>query len=304
MNILVSGASGLIGSALVPFLEARAHRVIRLSRATAGADGPAASWDPAASQIDLNTAGPLDAVVHLAGETIGERWSAAKKVRIRESRVRGTRLLSEGLASLSRPPKTLVCASATGYYGHRGDEWLDEQSDAGSGFLAGVCREWEAATEPAARRGIRVVNLRFGIVLSARGGALAKMLPAYRAGLGGKLGNGRHHWSWIALEDAVGAIHHALLAESLRGAVNGVSPNPVTNLEFTKTLGAVLGRPTLFAVPAFAVKWLFGEMGEEALLSSARVKPSRLEQTGFAFQFPQLDPALRHALGQPPQPGP
>lgn len=299
MNILVSGASGVIGSALVPFLTANGHRVVKLSRSTAPATAPEAFWDPAAGKIDLGRTGSLDAVVHLAGETIATRWTATKKIRIRESRVKGTRLLYEAVAALARAPTVFVCASATGYYGHRGDEVLNEQSASGTGFLAEVCRDWEAATQAASARGIRVVHSRFGIVLSPKGGALARMLPPFRVGLGGKLGSGQQYWSWIAVDDVVRAIHHALVTEDLSGPVNAVSPNPITNLEFTKTLGAVLRRPTFFAVPAVAIKLLFGAMGEEALLASARVKPDRLEQTGFVFQFPRLEPALRHLLGKP-----
>jgi uncharacterized protein (TIGR01777 family) len=238
----------------------------------------------------------LEAVIHLAGEPLGGRWSPSKKQRIRDSRVNGTRSLSEALIRIPRPPKVLVCASATGFYGSRGDELLDEQSASGSGFLAEVCRAWEAATAPAAEGGIRVVNLRIGVVLSSKGGALARMLPAFRLGLGGKLGKGAQYWSWIAMEDLLGAIHHGLLNQNLRGAVNAVSSQPVTNEEFTHTLGALLRRPTFCAVPVFALKLLFGELAEAALLASARVRPARLEQTGFSFRFPRLGEALRHSL--------
>jgi hypothetical protein len=234
--------------------------------------------------------------VHLAGENIAGRWTREKKTRIRESRVRGTRLLSTTLAGLPRPPKVLVCASATGYYGNRGEEVLDESSPGGSGFLAGVCRDWEEAAIPAAEKGIRVVNLRFGIVLTAQGGALAKMLPAFRLGLGGKLGNGQQYWSWIVIDDLLSIIERALNREDLSGPINTVSPHPVTNQDFTRTLGAVLRRPNFFTVPASAVRLLFGEMGEEALLSSARVNPALLERVGFNFRFPTLELALRHLL--------
>ena len=296
MNILLTGASGLIGAALASHLAAHGHRVIELRRKAAIAPGPHATWNPDAGQIDLSHAGPLDAVVHLAGEPIAQRWTPAARARIRESRVRGTRLLCEALAQRPQPPATLVCASATGFYGHRGDEILDERSPSGSGFLADVCREWEAAAAPAVQRGLRVVNLRFGVVLATQGGALAKMLPAFRCGLGGPIGNGRQYWSWITLDDLLGAILHALTHAALRGPVNAVTPHPVTNREFARTLGAVLSRPAFLTLPALVVKLLLGAMGEEALLASARVQPTELEEAGFAFQFSALEPALRHLL--------
>lgn len=296
-RILITGASGLVGSELVRSFEARGQQVVRLLRATSPLLG-SPTWNPAAGAIDLSNAGRLDAVVHLAGENIGQRWSPEVKRRARESRVEGTRLLCSALAKLPEPPKVLVSASATGFYGDRGDEWLDEASDSGQGFLAEVCREWEAATSAAAQAGIRVVHLRLGIVLSPKGGALAKMLPVFRLGLGGRLGDGRAHWSWIALGDLTGTIHHVLACEPLRGAVNVVTPNPVTNAEFTKTLGRVLRRPTIFPVPRFMVETAFGEMGREAMLASFRVKPGKLIETGFNFRFPDLETALRDLLGR------
>jgi uncharacterized protein (TIGR01777 family) len=292
MNVLLTGASGLIGSAVAPVLESSGHRVFKMRRG----EGPGATWNPAEGQIDLAPALPLDAVIHLAGENIGARWTAERKRRIRESRVAGTRLLAETLASLPSRPKVLVCASATGFYGDRGDEWLDESSPPGSGYLAEVCRDWEAAATPAEAAGIRVVRLRFGLVLARQGGALAKMLPAFRIGLGGRLGNGRHYWSWIALQDAVAALLHALSCESLCGPVNAVSPQPVTNREFTATLGRALRRPTIFAMPRFAVNLLFGEMGREAMLASCRARPAKLLTGGFQFQAPDLETALRRTL--------
>lgn len=296
MNVLVTGASGLVGSALTRHLRQEGHRVVPLRRTGSGAGGPC--WNPDAGQIDLAEAGALDGVVHLAGESIGARWSAAKKIRIRESRVNGTRLLCGALARLPHPPQVLIAASAVGFYGDRGEELLDEASVAGSGFLAEVCREWEAAAGPAVASGMRVVHLRIGVVLAPNGGALAKMLPAFRCGLGGRLGDGRQFWSWITLDDLTRAIHYALTNESLRGPVNAVSPQPVTNREFTQTLGAVLRRPTFFAMPACAVRLLFGQMGKEALLAGARVRPGRLMAGGFAFQSPELKPALRQLLGR------
>jgi hypothetical protein len=296
MNILITGASGLIGSALSPALEAGGHRVIKLVRGAGAEVASVAIWEPAAGRVDLSRTGTLDAVVHLAGESIAQRWTPEVKRRIRDSRVQGTRLLCAALAQLASPPKVLVCASATGFYGDRGDEWLDESSLSGQGFLAEVCREWEAASAPAAARGIRVAHLRLGLVLTSKGGALAKMLPSFRLGLGGRLGDGRGYWSWITLDDLLDVIHHALTNEALRGAVNAVSPNPVTNAEFTHTLGCLLRRPTILPLPRLAVELALGEMGREAMLASFRVRPGKLIEAGFDFQFPELAPALRHLL--------
>lgn len=298
MNILVTGSRGLIGRALVPFLTAGGHRVIRLVRAKVSSDAGDVVWDPAAGMIDRAALAGLEAVVHLAGENIFGRWTARKKAQIRDSRVHATRLLSESLAQLSRPPRVFVCASAVGFYGDRGSEILREESASGSSFLAEVCREWEAATHAAANAGIRVVNLRTGIVLAAAGGALATMLLPFRLGLGGRIGSGRQFMSWITLDDLLEVILHALRTEALRGPVNAVAPNPVTNLEFTRTLGRVLLRPTLFPVPAFAARLVLGEMADELLLASARLEPARLRATGFRFRFPELEGALRHLLGK------
>ena len=242
----------------------------------------------------------FDAVVHLAGENIASgRWNAARKAAIRDSRVNGTRFLCDALAGLARPPKTLVCASAVGYYGDRGEERLTEESPPGTGFLAEVCREWEAASAPAARKGIRVVALRIGMVLSPKGGALARMLPLFRAGLGGVIGGGRQYVSWVALDDLPGIILHALQRDDLRGPVNAVAPRPVTNREFTEALGKVLSRPTPLPVPAFALRLAVGgEMADALLLSSARGIPRRLEETGYRFRFAELSAALRHLLGK------
>ena len=284
-QILITGASGLVGSALFSALERRGHRVFKLVRGSASDTPGKATWDPDAVEIDLSSAGKLDAVIHLAGEPIAKRWTPDVKHRIRDSRVKGTRLLCEALASLPTPPRVLVCASATGWYGDRGEEWLDENSDPGRGFLAETCQEWEAAAAAAREAGIRVVHLRIGLVLSPKGGALAKMLPVFRLGLGGRLGNGRAYWSWITLDDLLEVIQHALVNETLRGAVNAVSPHPVTNAEFAKTLGGVLRRPAILPVPRFAVELLFGEMGREAMLASFRVKPAKLIETGFKFQY-------------------
>jgi len=299
MKILVTGSTGLVGRTLVPFLTGRGDSVIRLVRSTSKSEGAKVHWNPATGSIDTARLEGLDAVVHLAGERIATgRWTAEKKVRIRESRVRGTRLLCESLARLGQPPQVLVSASAIGYYGDRGDEILREESASGSGFLAQVCREWEAATESAIQKGIRVVHLRIGVVLSPLGGALAKMLLPFRMGLGGIIGSGRQFMSWIALEDLVGSIAYALTTDAIRGPVNAVAPHPVMNREFTKTLGRVLGRPTLFPMPAFAARLAFGEMADELLLSSGRVEPARLSTTGYVFRYPTLEGALRHLLGK------
>ena len=297
MHVLVTGATGLVGSALIPFLTTGGHRVTRMGRSQAG-EG-AVRWDPEEGVLNGADLEGFDAVVHLAGENIaGGRWTAAQKARIRDSRVKGTGLLCETLARLDRPPKTLVCASAIGYYGDRGEEALTEASAPGEGFLPEVCRAWEGATEPAVRKGIRVVNLRFGVVLSAEGGALAKMLFPFRMGAGGVLGSGRQYMSWIALDDAAGVIHHALVTDALRGPANAVSPQPVTNREYTKMLGRGLRRPTIFPMPAFAARMAFGEMADALLLSSQRVVPRRLEETGYIFRLPDLEGALRHVLGR------
>jgi len=296
MNVLISGATGLIGSALVPELEARGHTITRLSRSQTGAN--TVRWDPSAGTIDGDLEG-TEAVVHLAGESIAQgRWSPDKKRRILDSRVRGTRLLAERIAALSTPPKVMVSTSAVGYYGDRGDEVLTEESGPGEDFLARVCREWEAAAEPARRAGIRVVHPRLGIVLSPEGGALGTTLPIFKLGGGGKIGSGRQWWSWVALDDVVGSTVHALTDESVEGPVNVGSPNPMTNAEYTKVLGKVLGRPTVVPLPAPAARIMLGEVADALLLASQRMRPARLQDTGYAFRHPQLEGALRHLLGR------
>jgi hypothetical protein len=249
---------------------------------------------------DLSRLEGVDAVVHLAGENIAAgRWTAARKEEIRRSRVEGTRRLSESLARLSRRPKVLVSASAIGFYGNRGDEILKEDSAPGSDFLAQVCRDWEAATDPASRAGIRVVHLRSGVILSPAGGALKKMLLPFKMGAGGRIGSGAQFMSWIAIDDTIGAIHHAIVTEPLQGPMNGVAPTPVRNAEFTRTLGRVLSRPAIAPMPAFAARLAFGEMANALLLASQRVMPTRLQASGYKFRYPELEGALRHLLGRP-----
>jgi len=296
MRILLTGSGGLIGHALLSSLTADGHSVVRLTRSQTHATGGQVLWDPRAGTIHADDLEGFDAVVHLAGETIVGRWTPAKKARIIDSRVKGTWLLCESLANSHSRPKVLVSASAIGYYGDRADQALDEQSAAGSLFLSEVTKAWEAATEPAARSGIRVVNLRIGFVLSRAGGGLATMLLAFKLGMGGRVGSGHQYVSWIAIDDVVAAITHAIQSDSLHGPVNCVAPHPVTNREFTKTLGRVLRRPTIFPLPAFAARLVMGEMAENLLLASTRVEPARLLASGYEFRFPQLEGALRHVL--------
>jgi uncharacterized protein (TIGR01777 family) len=296
MNVLISGATGLIGSALVPELEAKGHTVTRLSRSRSGAN--TIRWDPSAGTIDGDLEG-TDAVVHLAGESIAQgRWNPDKKRRILDSRVQGTRLLAERISALATPPGVMVSISAVGYYGDRGDEVLTEESAPGADFLARVCREWEAAAEPARRAVSRVVHPRLGIVLTPQGGALGTTLPIFKLGGGGKIGSGRQWWSWVALDDVVGSILHALTDEGVEGPVNVGSPNPMTNAEYTKVLGKVLGRPTVLPLPAPAARIMLGEVADALLLASQRMQPARLQASGYAFRYPQLEGALRHLLGR------
>jgi uncharacterized protein len=301
MNILITGATGFIGSELTSFLSGKRHRVIRLVR-KAQADAGEICWNPDAETINTEALEGLDAVVHLAGENIAAgRWTAEKKLRIRESRIKGTRFLTHSLSRLFDPPKVLVSVSAIGYYGDRGVEPLDEGSKPGKGFLADLCCEWEAATTPAVIRGIRVVIPRIGVVLSTKGGALAQMLPVFRLGLGGRIGSGRQYMSWITLDDIVGIIDHAISNELLQGPLNAVTPNPITNKEFASVLGRVLAKPAFFALPAFAARLAFGEMANELLLAGAKIVPARLKETGYQYRFPELEEALRRILGKRPQ---
>jgi uncharacterized protein len=294
MNLVISGSSGLVGSALLSALGARGDKTVCISQHSNGA---AVDYSDAAAE--LKAIPQIDGVVHLAGESIASgRWTRAKKERILQSRVNTTRALAGMLAQLDRPPRVFVCASAIGIYGNCGDETLAETSASGSGFLADVCRSWEAAADAARQAGIRVVHLRFGMILAGHGGALGKMLTPFRLGAGGIIGSGRQYWSWVTLDDVVRAILFAVEKEQLAGPVNVVSPRPVTNLEFTKTFGAALRRPTLFPMPAFAARLALGEMADELLLASARVMPATLTSAGFKFQHPNLKEALHAVLNQ------
>ena len=297
-RILVSGVSGPIGAALVPSLKTNGATTARLMRADSRSSTATANetvpWDPAKA-ISPDAVSGFDAVIHLAGESIIGRWTAEKKTRIRDSRVMGTRNLAQALAAAKDKPQVFLSSSAIGYYGNRGDELLNENSAPGTGFLAEVCREWEAATEPAAAAGIRTVQLRTGVVLSPKGGALGKMLTPFKMGVGGRIGDGRQWMSWIDVEDMVGAIQH-ILNTDLHGPVNMVAPEPVTNVEFTTTLASVLSRPAFFPMPAFAVRLAFGEMGETVLLGSQRVNPGQLLEKKYRFQFRTLGASLENIL--------
>ena len=294
-RILVSGASGPIGKALLPALAAEGHELVRLVRKSAQGNGEI-QWD-ASQPLPPETVSGFEAIIHLAGETIVGRWTDSKKQRIRESRVQGTRHLAEASAVAASKPKAFISASAIGYYGNRGDEVLREDSGSGNGFLAEVCRLWEGATSAAADAGIRTVHTRFGLVLSTEGGALPKMLLPFRFGLGGRIGDGRQWWSWVAIEDLVGAILHAL-NHDLHGAVNVVGPNAVTNLKFSQILAAVLSRPAIFPMPAFAARLAFGQMGDELLLASQRVAPAKLQASNYQFRFTELKRCLESLLNK------
>lgn len=299
MRIAVSGSSGLVGSALLPLLATAGHSVTRIVRTPPHEAELKLHWDPQSGRVDRRRLEGHDAVIHLAGENISaRRWSVRVKAAIRESRVDGTRVLAEAIASLERPPKVFVCASAIGIYGDRGNEALGEESAPGEGFLPEVCRAWEQAADAAREKGVRVVHARFGVILSPKGGALQKMLPIFRMGVGGVLGSGRQHMSWISLGDTVGALYHLTTNDGVRGPVNVVTPSPVTNREFTRTLGRVLGRPTILPVPGFAARLAFGEMADALLLASAKVFPTQLLDSGYRFAHPQLEEALRTMLAR------
>jgi uncharacterized protein (TIGR01777 family) len=301
MNLLVTGAGGLIGSSMCERARERGWRVVRLRRTAGpgGSGGPDRGepvWDVRTGRVDLASAGPIDAVVHLAGETIMQRWTVAARRRIRQSRVDGTAALVAALSERTPPPRVLVSASAIGFYGDRGDAWVDEQSERGTGFLADVCQEWEAAAQPLSRVA-RVVSLRLGVVLSHRGGALAKMLPAFRWGVGGRIGSGRQYLSWILLDDVLRIIERVIDDASLWGPINVVAPGAVTNAEFTRVLGRRLKRPTFMSVPGWAVRLALGQMGREVLLGGVRVRPVRLLDAGFQFSGADLERALEKEIG-------
>jgi uncharacterized protein (TIGR01777 family) len=297
MRILISGASGFLGSAIRPALVSTGHSFSALVRRTPGENE--LQWNPT-QPLDPQKLNAFEAIIHLAGKNLFGLWTKQFKRDVRDSRVAGTQTLATAAAEsfcATGTPKTFIAASAIGYYGDRDDELLTEQSPPGSGFLADVCQEWERATTSSADAGIRVVNLRIGVVLAEQGGALKAMLPAFRLGLGGPVGDGRQYWSWVALDDLVNIFLFALTKNQLRGPVNAVAPNPACNAEFTGTLARVLHRPAIFPLPAFVVKTIFGQMGQSLLLASARVEPAKLESAGYRFRYPMLADALRNVLG-------
>jgi len=297
MKILVTGSSGLIGSALVTELTGAGHYVVRLVRSAPNRERGDVLWDPVSGKVERAKLEGMDAVVHLAGENIARRrWTQARKTLLVNSRVQATEFLAQTMAGLKSRPKVFVSASAIGYYGHRPTQIMKEEMSAGTTFLSELCQEWERATQILNTAGIRVVTARFGIVLSARGGAVAKMWLPFKLGLGGTLGNGRQFMSWIAIDDAVRAMVHVLETDSVEGPVNVVAPNPVTNRDFTKALGRALARPTIFPVPGFMLRLLLGEIADAALLASCRADPEKLTASGFKFEYPDLDTALHSVL--------
>ncbi len=297
MNILISGASGLVGKALVSALRAQGHTVARLKRPGSAASAGDVVWDPMAATVDVPVMEGADAVVHLSGASIAQgRWTAARKAVLRSSRIDTTRVLVDALASLRQKPRVFVCASAIGCYGNRGDGILTESSAIGTDFLALLVRDWEAEATRAEISGIRTVMLRFGVILSADGGALPQMLLPFRFGLGGRLGSGKQWMSWIALADVVGIICSSVADERLAGPLNVVAPNPLRNAEFTRIVGTVLHRPAIFSAPEFALRMALGEMADGLLLASQRVIPERVLAAGYVFRFPEFEPALRAVL--------
>ncbi len=297
MKILVTGSTGLVGSQLVSSLQEQGHTVSCLVRTQTNLAPHHIYWNPLEQQLDVNQLEKLDAVVHLAGESIASGWwTVEKKERIRSSRVQGTQFLSDTLSRLNHPPSVLISASAMGYYGNRGTEILTEESVAGSGFLPEVACQWEDAADTVLEKGIRVVKLRFGLILSRQGGAFAKMLLPFQMGVGGRIGTGEQYMSWIVIDDVIQIIEYALQNQQLKGPVNVGTPNPVTNLQFTKTLGAVLKRPTIFPLPATLALLIFGEMGDDLLLASTRMEPACLLNAGYSFRYPILKEAFQHLL--------
>ncbi len=298
--IVVAGASGLVGTALVEALTRDGHAVRRLVRRAVRDSDEEIEWDPASGNIDAQELNGVDVVINLSGENIaGGRWTEAFKQKLRASRIDSTSLLARTVADLPHPPRVLCSASAIGFYGVRGDEPLDDSSPRGTGFLADLCEQWEAANQPASQRDIRTVQCRIGVVLSTKGGALGKMLGPFRAGIGGVLGSGKQYISWVALADLVDAIRFVIDDDAIQGAVNMTAPNPVTNREFTQALGKAVGRPTVIPMPAFALRTMVGrEMADEMLLGGAKIYPRKLEQAGFAFAHPTIDSAIAKALAE------
>lgn len=299
LHILMSGASGVVGSALIPFFTTGGHRVTRLVRRKDLRDENERFWDPQKGVLDIHGTDAFDVVIHLSGENIGQgRWTPRKKKKIIDSRNMTTRLIAGGIATLKTPPRAFLCASAIGYYGDRGNAVMTEENECGADFISSVCDEWEQAAFPALEKGIRTVFLRIGMVLSPVGGALQRLLPTFKIGLGGKVGSGEQYMSWISMDDLIGVVYHAINDDSLSGPVNIVAPSPVTNLELTRTLARVISRPALFTIPAWLIKLVFGEMGKEVLLASTRVEPEKIMAAGYRFRHPDLEGALRHLLGR------
>lgn len=299
LRILVTGASGFVGSALVPYLTTQGHRVFRLVRRAPDREAGEYRWRPERGEVDPDALRGIDVVVHLAGEDVAAgRWTSRRKQRILDSRVATTTLLARAIGDLDEPPSLFVQASAVGYYGSRGDELLRDDDSPGRGFLAEVCAAWEEASRPLDARGVRVVRLRLGAVLSLAGGLLRRILPVFRSGVGGPVGGGRQHVSWIAMDDVLGVVRHVIETPSIHGGVIAAAPTPIPNVGFARTLGRVLSRPSLVPLPAFAARWMLGELADEMLLASTRAVPAALLESGYRFRFPELEPALRHLLGR------
>ena len=298
-KVLISGASGLLGSAYSDYLSKKGHTVFRLVRREPAAENEL-FWDPMTGELELKNIEGFDSIINYSGKNIGlGRWTKKSKKVIYDSRLQSTTLLSESIAKLDNPPESFLSSSAVGYYGECGIEFVNEGAEPGEGFLSDLCAKWEKATMPAVKAGVRVIQLRSGVVLSAKGGALAKMLTPFKLGLGGRLGNGRQYMSWIMIDDHVGALYHLMTSDNIQSPVNVVSPEPVTNREFTKILAKVLHRPAVFPVPAFVLKTLLGQVADEILLSSTRAIPQLLMGSGFEFKYPALEDALNRCLISP-----